>query len=265
MQQKPFLKWAGGKRWLADAADLEWPAYSGRYIEPFLGGGAIFFALAPASAILSDANERLIDAYCAIRDDWRTIKRLLGKHHKHHSRDYYYAERSRIGGTPAARAARFVYLNRACWNGLYRVNRRGEFNVPIGTKDWVLSDSDDFQGISAALQVAELHACDFEESIDQAVKGDLIFADPPYTVAHNFNGFVKYNETMFSWSDQLRLAAALRRASARGAFIITTNADHSSVRELYNGFGTLRSIERSSIISGKAEGRQITSELLISA
>lgn len=264
MQTRPFLKWAGGKRWLAERPDFSLPDFPGRYIEPFLGGGAMFFATKPTNAILSDSNSRLISTYIAIRDNWQAVVRILGKHHKNHSKDYYYAQRSLAHGSPIALAARFIYLNRACWNGLYRVNRRGEFNVPIGTKDWVLSADDDFRAVSDLLQNAIIKSCDFEDTVSQAREGDLVFADPPYTVAHNFNGFVKYNENIFSWDDQVRLAAALNSAVMRGAIVIATNADHPSVHALYE-FAETSSLARSSVISGSTLGRQRTTELIIRA
>ena len=265
MSRKPFLKWAGGKRWLADRSDFAIPEYSGRYIEPFLGGGAIFFSHLPKCSVLSDANARLIETYAAIRDHCEDVVELLRSHHDLHCAEYYYYLRAQTIDTVIGRAAQFVYLNRACWNGLYRVNRKGEFNVPIGSKDWILSDDDDFLAISAALANSELVAADFESSIDRAQSGDLIFADPPYTVAHNFNGFVKYNEKIFSWNDQVRLSKALARAVSRGAAVVSTNADHPSVVDLYSSFAHLSHLARASVISGSRQGRRLTTELLIVA
>src|SRR5690606_33757078 len=118
-----------------------------------------------------------------------------------------------------------------CWNGLYRVNREGIFNVPIGTKTNVLMESDDFLRVSEILKRAELRSCDFEDTLNRCGHGDFVFVDPPYTVKHNNNGFVKYNEEIFSWQDQLRLSAVVRRAAERGAAIVVTNADHASVHE----------------------------------
>lgn len=262
--QKPFLKWAGGKRWLTDHADFQLPRYSGRYIEPFLGGGAMFFSHAPSNAVLSDVNARLIETYQVVRSDWRALVRVLGAHHARHDTEYYYRMRVSKPRTPLGRAAQFIYLNRACWNGLYRVNKRGEFNVPIGTKDWILSDEDNFGALASSLSSAQLSVADFETSIDAATSGDLIFADPPYTVAHNFNGFVKYNDRIFLWEDQVRLRDALRRAKDRGAAAIVTNAAHHSVEELYEGFGRISKVDRHSKISGSSHGRRATLELVIS-
>lgn len=130
----PFLKWAGGKRWFVEhTADLI-PTFSGRYFEPFLGSGAIFFHLSPKGAVLSDSNTDLIKTYQAIRDDWEAVLFLLELHHRKHCKDYYYSIRSSEPSDKVEAAARFIYLNRTCWNGLYRVNLKGKFNVPIGTK-----------------------------------------------------------------------------------------------------------------------------------
>ncbi|WDR05102.1 Dam family site-specific DNA-(adenine-N6)-methyltransferase [Devosia rhodophyticola] len=264
MSRKPFLKWAGGKRWLVDRTDFRLPPYSGRYIEPFLGGGAVFFSHRPKLAILSDANPRLIEVYKVIRSDWTSLIDLLEIDHNLHSKDYYYSRRSERPTTEVERAAQFIYLNRSCWNGLYRVNQRGEFNVPIGTKSWILSSADDFGSTAKALAQVELVATDFEETVNRAVNGDLIFADPPYTVAHNFNGFVKYNESIFSWDDQIRLKNSLIRAASRGVTIRLTNADHPSVRSLYNEVADIQVMDRRSVISGQSHGRNKTTELLIS-
>ena len=161
------------------------------------------------------------------------------------------------------RAVRFIYLNRTCWNGLYRVNRRNEFNVPIGTKSAVIFPDDDFVAVSDALRCADLVACDFELAIDEGNAGDIIYVDPPYTVRHNKNGFLKYNKNIFSWDDQIRLRNCLGRAANRGCIIFVSNADHASVRDLYEGFGTVFSVPRASIIAGSPAYRGATSELLV--
>lgn len=259
----PFLKWAGGKRWLASLIQEQIGNISGRYIEPFLGSGAVFFRLTPSSALLNDANTDLIDTYKAIQQDHSRVVKHLTQHHRLHSKDYYYQMRSYAPRCTFRRAAKFIYLNRTCWNGLYRVNRNGVFNVPIGTKSSVLLSSDNWPQVSSTLQRAQIFSGDFEKIIDQAQKGDLIFADPPYTVKHNFNGFIKYNEALFSWADQERLSASLVRARQRGANVISTNANHESVRELYEGKFTLRTLERNSVLSGDPQFRGQFQELLI--
>ena len=260
---RPFLKWAGGKRWLLESGQYELPQYSGRYFEPFLGGGAVYFATRPQSAILSDANSRLIELYKVIRDEVDAFEVALKKHASKHSKQYYYETRQKKFRTPVARAAQFLYLNRTCWNGLYRENLRGEFNVPIGTKETVIFDTDDFKAWSKTLRDAAIECRDFVEAIDEADTGDFLFLDPPYTVRHNMNGFVKYNQKIFAWEDQVRLRDALLRASGRGVQFALTNADHESVRELYAGFGRHKTLARYSVIAGKSAHRSKSTELLV--
>ncbi|WP_081035929.1 DNA adenine methylase [Rhodobacter capsulatus] len=261
---QPFLKWAGGKRWIISRHDFTLPSFSGKYFEPFLGGAAIFFHLSPKSAVLSDVNPRLIDTYKALKEDWAAVYDILKRHQQMHSKDHYYATRSNWSSDIFERAAQFIYLNRTCWNGLYRENLKGEFNVPMGSKDWVISEDDDFASIGAALKYADIKCADFEGVIDDSSEGDLVFVDPPYTTAHNMNGFVKYNESIFTWEDQVRLRDSIVRAVERGAKVVMTNADHSSLRQIYEGVGVCKSVARASVISGASSGRGKTTELLLS-
>lgn len=262
---KPFLKWAGGKRWLFESDQFELPTFSGRYLEPFLGGGAVFFQHRPAHAILSDANERLVELYVQIRDNADGLVQAMEAHSANHSKDYYYRTRSQKFSKAVDRAAQFLYLNRTCWNGLYRENLRGEFNVPIGTKQTVLLGTDNFPEWSAALSGADILKLDFEDLIDRSVRGDFMFVDPPYTVRHNMNGFVKYNQKIFAWEDQVRLRDSLVRASERGVQFAMTNADHDSIRELYSDFRNQRRLSRYSVIAANADHRSASSELLITS
>lgn len=236
---------------------------TGRYIEPFLGSGAVFFALQPSRAILSDANSELINAYKVVRKAPEKIEQLMQEHQRSHSADYYYRMRDYRPRCEFRQAARFLYLNRTCWNGLYRVNLRGEFNVPIGTKTTVVMPTDDWANVAKVLNAAKLVCGDFENIIDQAEKGDLVFADPPYTVKHNLNGFIKYNNALFSWDDQIRLRDAALRARLRGANVIVTNANHASVRELYKEHFVVETVARSSVLAGSAIHRGRYEELLI--
>lgn len=259
----PFLKWAGGKRWLTHRVETLALEKNGTYFEPFLGSAAMFFHWNPVRATLSDANAALIETYCAIKESAGEVSKSLTKHAKKHSSEYYYSVRSTVYESPIERAAQFIYLNRTCWNGLYRVNKLGEFNVPIGTKQSVLLASDDFQLIAKRLAGATLLHADFETQIDKSVKGDFVFADPPYTVRHKHNGFVKYNEQLFSWDDQVRLRDAIVRAKSRGVRTLVSNADHESIRELYAGF-ELNEVSRYSAIAGAGARRGSFDELLIS-
>lgn len=259
----PFLKWAGGKRWLTSSYGDLLPKNYKRYYEVFLGSGAVFFAMSPTQATLSDINEELIECYSVLRDEWQNVVERLHYHHLHHSKDYYYEVRDSKPKLLVNRAARFIYLNRTCWNGLYRVNLRGEFNVPVGTKTNVLLETDNFEDLSALLKKTELLAADFEEVIDKANSGDFIFADPPYTVRHNLNGFVKYNEKIFRWEDQVRLRDCLVRAKNRGCLILLTNASHPSIVDLYQNDFELLSLSRSSVIAADSKNRGMYDELVI--
>ena len=184
-------------------------------------------------------------------------------HHQRHDRVYYYAMRSKRFSCPIERAARFIYLNRTCWNELYRVNRLGDFNVPIGTKIRVVLPTDNFLAVSTLLSSGSLEASDFASIIDRAEKNDFIFADPPYTVKHSKNGFIKYNEQLFSWDDQVRLRDALVNAAARGATFLLTNAHHPSITELYADLPFCRVINRSSLIAASSKDRSIVDEVVV--
>lgn len=259
----PFLKWAGGKRWLIQRyATWFSDVGSSRYVEPFLGSAAVFFSLSPRAALLSDVNSDLIATYKAIRDSWSSVYACLAEHDSLHSNEYYYEIRAQVPACIVARAARFIYLNRTCFNGLYRVNKKGHFNVPIGSKSRALLATDDFEAISRKLSTAELLCGDFEEVIDRCGEGDFIFADPPYTVKHNNNGFIKYNENLFSWGDQERLKNSLDAAKRRGARIMVSNADHASVRELYKG-RHIQTLSRHSVMASEPFRRRMTTEILI--
>ena len=188
--------------------------------------------------------------------------KYLNIHSRLHSKEYYYSVRASLPQSIYQRAARFIYLNRTCWNGLYRVNRVGNFNVPIGTKNNVLLDTDDFERIARILQTATIMNSDFETIIDSAQEGDFIFADPPYTVKHNNNGFVKYNEDMFKWEDQIRLHDAIVRATNRNVKILVTNANHASIIELYSDFKKMV-ISRASVIAASSNNRGKYEELII--
>ncbi|WP_422033633.1 DNA adenine methylase [Reyranella sp.] len=261
----PFLKWAGGKRWLAARYGNLLPTDFANYLEPFLGSGAVFFHLRPKNAVLSDKNSALINVYQQIRCNWQAVHRALSRHQKCHSKQYYYEERRRRHRLAHEEAAQFLYLNRTCWNGLYRVNLRGQFNVPIGTKSSVILDTDDFAGASNLLRDVNLEVSDFEKTVDMARLNDFLFVDPPYTTRHNSNGFIKYNEELFSWADQERLAYAVRRAAARGVKVLVTNADHDCIRELYLGVGEHIELDRASVLAADPGNRGQITEIAIKA
>jgi DNA adenine methylase len=192
----PFLKWPGGKRWFVQSHSDLLPTTYRTYIEPFLGAGSVFFYLRPEVALLGDVNPDLVNAYQVIKDNWLAVENSLKYRQRRHRQDadgYYYWLRAREPKDALQRATRLIYLNRTCFNGIYRVNRNGQFNVPRGTKDRVVIDTDDFGGMSELLRNAELQVGDFEVLVNRAEREDFVFCDPPYTVRHNYNGFRKYN------------------------------------------------------------------------
>ncbi|WNY25468.1 Dam family site-specific DNA-(adenine-N6)-methyltransferase [Methanolapillus millepedarum] len=269
---KPFIKWAGGKRWFVNNHSNLFPQQYNRYIEPFLGGGAVFFYLKPEKAILSDINSELIVTYGALQKDWEAVVKILKKHKKLHSNKYYYKIRSHNPFDNGQKydefqiAARFIYLNRTCFNGIYRVNSEGKFNVPIGTSSSIMYDTDDFECVSKILESARLFDDNFTKTISKSRNNDFIFADPPYTVSHNNNGFLQYNEKIFSWEDQIKLSESLARAKDRGVKIISTNANHPAVLDLYlkNDF-KVDKVSRYSSISANPRNRRQYGEIIVQA
>jgi DNA adenine methylase len=260
---QPFLKWAGGKRWLFRRYRHLFPARIERLLDPFVGGGSSLFYLQPTSALLSDLNGDLVDLYTAVRTDPRRVTRLLIRYHHSHCKKFYYAARAKKPNELFKKAAWLLYLNRTCWNGLFRVNLRGEFNVPIGTKTKVFSSIDELDWASTLLNKATVRHSDFERVIDCAVEGDVVFADPPYFEKDESQRFLKYNSAVFSWPDQLRLRNALLRARDRGATCFITNANHGSLVKLYKRYGSILEISRHSVLSGANHGRGLDHEILV--
>lgn len=261
----PFLKWAGGKRWLTNVDSGIFPSRDSydRYIEPFLGSGAVFFHLKPAKALLSDINLDLIDTFNVVKSNPLEVENILSYHDRHHSKEYYYYIRNKIFKNSVKKAARFIYLNRTCWNGLYRVNKKGIFNVPIGTKTKVLLATDNFSLVSKFLERAKIEKMNYHEMLSYAKKNDFIFIDPPYTVKHNSNAFVKYNETLFSWQDQENLRDCIQKALKTGCKILLTNAHHDSIKELYKGLGEMICLSRSNVLASDVKKRGVYEELII--
>lgn len=257
----PVLKWTGGKRWLAPhLVEIISRASFERYFETFCGGAALFFQLAPKQAILSDTNKDLINCYKQIRDDPEAVIAAL-RRHKNTERDYYVIRNMRAR-CDSTRAARVIYLTTLAFNGIYRVNLRGEFNVPYGYKKHVTPcDAERIRAASKELRHARLLVGDFEDVAANALANDLLYFDPPYTVAHGNNGFLKYNEKILQWEDQLRLACVATSAAERGCKVIVSNADHSSVRKLYSHF-THQRVNRPSVMAASADNRRNVTELV---
>ncbi len=260
----PFLKWPGGKRWAAGRiAEIVDRHLTGRYYEPFLGGGAVFFYLRPPKATLGDINAELIGVYEVVRDRHLEVVSFLQMLPV--TKDAYEEMRSLRPRSEIDRAVRFLYLNRTAFGGMYRVNEAGQFNVPYGggqRTPELLWETTVLEDASAALKLASLRACDFALTMQHAREGDVVYCDPTYTVAHDNNGFVKYNQRNFSWADQQRLAHAARAACGRGAVVIVSNAYHKSVRDLYDD-AQHRTLKRMSCVSADLDGRREVSESLL--
>jgi DNA adenine methylase len=263
----PFLKWAGGKRQLVDRILAAAPPAMDTYYEPFLGGGAVFFALAAAQrfkrAHLADVNGELIHCYQVIQRDVSALIRELKKYP--HDRAFYYRLRDRDPQTlaPVERAARLVYLNRCGYNGLYRVNSSGRFNVPFGRyRNPVICDEAKLRAASSALQNAELVCRDFAGHLKAASSRDFVYLDPPYVPLSRTSSFTAYAQARFGAEEQERLAAVLRDLAARGVPALLSNSDCATTRRLYHGLPKTRVPVRRAI-NNVASGRGPVPEILV--
>ncbi|MBK6956160.1 MAG: Dam family site-specific DNA-(adenine-N6)-methyltransferase [Dermatophilaceae bacterium] len=260
---RPFLRWAGSKRsLLPHVVPLLPPTYE-RYFEPFLGSGSLFFLLRPEIAAINDLNTDLISTFRAVRDGPAAVHAEYGKFNVLDRDQYYQIRDSDAPTNRFARAARFIYLNRACWNGLYRVNQNGHFNVPYGApKTASPLDLDNLRECSNTLRRrVTITGSDFADSFKAAGSGDLVYLDPPYVTTHNQNGFLDYNRRIFSWTDQVRLADQAREAVERGAWVIVSNANHEDVRLLYRDFQHTVITRRSTLASNAGARTQVSESL----
>jgi DNA adenine methylase len=270
---RPFLKWAGGKTGLLPEILPRLPAKIKTYYEPFVGGGAVFFALAAEKrferAVLSDSNVELISAYIALAEDREGVIHLLDQHAKKHSEDYYYKIRAldpqRLD--LYERGARAIYLNKTCFNGLYRVNRKGGFNVPFGRyENPPICDAENIRRVSAVLRRkgVRLWRIDFEDVVRGARPGDAVYFDPPYVPASTTANFTAYSAGGFAASDQERLRDVARVLVARGVCVLLSNSDTPFVRKLYQEF-RIDEVRARRAINSKGDKRGKVGELLITA
>ncbi len=260
---RPFLKWAGSKRNVLKHVINILPNQFRIYHEPFLGSGALFFLLRPKRAIISDTCSELIRTFIAVRDNVGAVIQYLRPLKP--NQELFYEIRSNRSSGMYKNAAEFVYLNKTCWNGLYRVNLAGVFNVPYGCpKTDTITNYRNLRACANLLKSPGIFilTCDFEENIKDAVRGDLVYLDPPYVTGHSDNGFIEYNEVLFSWQDQQRMAKIARRLAQKGVSIIISNADHPKIIELYDGFVVKRFQRYSTLASDKSKRRAV-SEILI--
>lgn len=233
---RPILKWAGGKTQLLSALAPHIPTNFTRYVEPFIGGGALFFALQPEHALISDSNPELVNLYQQVANDVEAVIRCLKGYVN--SREMFYNVRGQDWHrlAPCEAAARMIYLNRTCFNGLYRVNRKGVFNVPFGNyRNPSICDEKNLRAAAEVLKKAEIVCCDFSEVLGKMVrKGDFVFLDPPYVPVGKWGDFKRYTKEQFSNDDQLRLSAAVEDIHGKGVWAVLTNSNHPFVHELYS-------------------------------
>lgn len=261
---EPFVRWAGGKSWfIAYLQQLVSGLKIEHYHEPFLGGGAVFFSLEHTKrSYLSDANQQLVNTYIQVRDNPKqVIDSFLTL--RNTEEDYYRIRNEFTLDNTVENAARFIYLNQTSYNGLYRVNRKGRYNVPYGFRtNWVY-DPERIMVASLRLQNARISTGDFEVNKYRIQENDLVFLDPPYTVSHNNNGFIAYNQKLFSLDDQQRLKKFIEYIKAKGAFYILTNAAHKTIREIFLTRGDrIIELQRNSLIGGKHASRAAISEFI---
>ena len=264
---RPFLKWAGGKSQLLAQLDSYLPKSIPHYVEPFLGGGAVFFFLRSTGRLtgtvrLSDINAELINAYCAIQDDVQTVLEKLKIHRLNHSKEYYYEVRLQECKQGPVGAARMIYLNKTGYNGLYRVNRSGHFNVPFGRYvNPGIFDEENLLKISEALQGVDLSVRSYEQTIKETGRGDFIYADPPYVPLTATSDFTGYIPGGFGLKEQQALAQALREAGGRGAHFLQSNSATDTVRKLYQDF-TLETVQATRMINCNGASRGKIDELI---
>lgn len=259
---KPLLRWAGGKFWMINRINELLPKDFVDYHEPFIGGASVFLNINnDNTSFISDSNSELICFYNQVKINLGNL--LLRISEFKNTREEYYKIRASKPKSDLDIAARFYYLNRTCFNGLYRVNKEGNYNVPYGFRSIELIDEDCFFLLRDKLQRSSISCCDFEEALKKVKQRDLVFLDPPYTVAHNHNGFLEYNQKIFSWEDQERLASCVQEIINKNAFFFMTNAFHHSIKNLYKGIGKQFEIERYSTISGNTNSRLRISEIII--
>ncbi|WP_261511623.1 DNA adenine methylase [Chryseobacterium paludis] len=259
---KPFLRWAGGKRWLLKEIDrlVDINAFT-TYHEPFIGGGSIYFHLNPRNAFISDSNHELINSYIQLRDHVEPIIHLLNGFEN--TEEFYYKIRKEKFEDEIKEAARFIYLNQTSFNGIFRVNLKGEYNVPFGHRKNHKYDFENLKIASENLKNTNINSEDFHRTIDKVKPGHLVFLDPPYTVAHNKNGFIQYNQKIFSLNDQYRLQEYIQKLKEIGAYYIMTNAAHIAIKEIFSNGDKMYELQRASLIGGKNAKREKYSELIL--
>lgn len=267
----PFLKWAGGKRQLVPELKKHLPESKDikTYIEPFIGGGAMLFALQPSRAVISDSNSELINVYQTIKDSPKALMDALERHPN--TSDHYYEVReldrseSYASAPPVERAARFIFLNKTCFNGLFRVNAQGFFNVPYGYyKNPQYHEYSKIMAVSAYLKKNDVTISmgDFSHTFAYANRGAFFYLDPPYAPITPTSSFTGYTSSGFSKEEQVRLRNFCRELNDKGALFMLSNSNSPLIRELYDGFN-IRLVTAQRHIAAQAERRGIVEEVVV--
>lgn len=270
---KPFVKWAGGKTQVLSRIKDYMPASFNQYFEPFVGGGALFFDIAPDNATINDSNTELMITYKCFQnsDDYMMMIDEIKKHEQCHSEEYYYLVRDmdrleNYGSLPNhIKAARLIYLNKACFNGLYRVNTKGYFNVPSGKKAKVKAyDNYLFESLHEFLSNKSIRIMnvDFKDAVKNAKEGDFVYFDPPYDTLDEKNSFTSYTKDIFGKEEQVRLANIFKELSEKKVKVMLSNHNTSFIRDLYKDFN-IHIIEAKRMISSKVDGRGNVEEVII--
>jgi DNA adenine methylase len=271
---RPFLKWAGGKSRLIQQYIPYFPKDYKTYYEPFVGGGAVFFYLIyrqGSKAVLTDINPELIATYQCVKSNVDELINLLKQHerqHRLHSREYYYSVRASSGGSELQQAARLIYLNKTCFNGLYRVNSQGKFNVPLGRYDNPkICQEDLLRAASKALQFADIKEGDFADAVKAAANSsDFVFFDPPYHPISSTSYFTAYSRNCFGQKDQERLRDICVQLASRGVKVMVCNSDCEFIRKIYTEINfKIHLIEASRSINSNTKKRGMIYELLITS
>ncbi len=263
----PIVKWVGGKRQLIFDLLMNMPESYNRYFEPFIGGGALFFWLKPTNAYISDINEELVNLYCVVRDNVYELIKDLSRHEN--SKEYFlkirnidrtekYQEFSNI-----EKASRFIYLNRTCFNGMYRVNSKGEFNVPYGYyKKPRIIDENNLVNCSELLKNTEIKCSDFSEILTKVQKGDFVYFDPPYVPLNDTSSFTSYTKYGFDIDMQFKLRDVCDELDSMGIKFLLSNSDTQIVNELYSNY-KINKVFASRLINANADGRGKITEVLV--
>ena len=272
LKGKPFVKWAGGKRQIIDKLKEFVPKEFNTYYEPFVGGGALLFELSPKSAVINDSNKELMNIYTCIKDEEKFVKMCqeLNHYETKHSEEFYYDIRDKDKNKEKyekivdyKKAARTIYLNKACFNGLYRVNSKGEFNVPFNKKNKVNTYDSQNLGIIHSyfnFNDVKILCTDFEEAVRDAKSGDFIYFDPPYD--SDTETFNSYTEEGFKKQDQVRLANCFKELASRGCFVMLSNHNTELVNKLYKDYN-IHVIKAKRVINSKGNKRGSVEEVII--